>query len=124
MLNNRAHTSADVDLRGIAKRAMLDRGFLIQVPEEAQRQLKIEKEPAFETLKLPDLTSWMWSSIDNDDSRDLDQIEYAKKEKAGTRIYIGVADVDWFVPKNTALDQAAEHKTTTLSTGIITFTLL
>src|SRR5438093_8600409 len=109
MLNNRSHTSADVDLRGIAKRAMLDRGFLIQVPEEAHSQLKTEREPAFETLKLPDLTSWMWSSIDNDDSRDLDQIEYAKKEKAGTRIYIGVADVDWFVPLNTALDQAAQH---------------
>jgi exoribonuclease-2 len=88
---------------------MIDRGFLIQVPEEAQSQLKIEREPAFETLKVPDLTSWMWSSIDNDDSRDLDQIEYAKKEKAGTRIYIGVADVDWFVPLNTPLDQAAQQ---------------
>ena len=87
MLNRRSHTSAEVDLRSIAKRAMLDRGFLIQVPEEAQSQLKIEKEPAFETLKVPDLTSWLWSSIDHDDSRDLDQIEYAKKEKAGTRIY-------------------------------------
>jgi hypothetical protein len=83
MLNNRSHTSADVDLRGIAKRAMLDRGFLIQVPEEAQSQLKTERAPAFETLKLPDMTSWMWSSIDNDDSRDLDQIEYAKKGSAG-----------------------------------------
>ena len=65
---------------------MLDRGFLIEVPDEAQSQLKIEREPAFETLKLPDLTSWMWSSIDNDDSRDLDQIEYVKKEKTGTHI--------------------------------------
>jgi exoribonuclease II len=124
MLNNRSHTSADVDLRGIAKRAMLDRGFLIQVPEEAQSQLKTERAPAFETLKLPDLTSWMWSSIDNDDSRDLDQIEYAKKEKAGTRIYIGVADVDWFVPLNTALDQAAQHNTTSVYTGITTFPML
>jgi exoribonuclease II len=124
MLNCRSHTSADVDLRSIAKRAMLDRGFLIQVPDEAQSQLKIEREPAFETLKLPDLTSWLWSSIDNDDSRDLDQIEYAKKEKAGTRIYIGVADVDWFVPLNTALDQAAEHNTTSVYTGIMTFPML
>src|SRR5438093_7516301 len=124
MLNNRSHTSADVDLRGIAKRAMLDRGFLIQVPEEAHSQLKTEREPAFETLKLPDLTSWMWSSIDNDDSRDLDQIEYAKKEKGGTRIYIGVADVDWFVPLNSALDQAAQHNTTSVYTGIMTFPML
>jgi exoribonuclease-2 len=66
----------------------------------------------------------MWSSIDNDDSRDLDQIEYAKKEKAGTRVYIGVADVDWFVPLNTALDQAAQHNTTSVYTGIMTFSML
>ena len=82
ILNN-----AEVDLRSIAQRAMLDRGFLIQFPAEAQTQSRVESEPAFETLKLPDPTSWMWSSIDNDDSRDLDQIEYAKKEKGGTRIY-------------------------------------
>ena len=56
MLNHRSHTSADVDLRSIAKRAMLDRGFLIHVPEEAETQLKIEREPAFEALQLPDLT--------------------------------------------------------------------
>ena len=68
---------------------MLDRGFLIKFPAEAQTQSGVEREPAFETLKLPDLTSWMWSSIDNDDSRDLDQIEYATTEKGGTRIYIG-----------------------------------
>jgi exoribonuclease-2 len=119
MLNN-----ADVDLRSIAQRAMLDRGFLIQFPEEAQTQSRVEREPTFETLKLPDLTSWLWSSIDNDDSRDLDQIEYAKKEERGTRIYIGVADVDWFVPLDSALDQAAQHNTTSVYTGIITFPML
>ena len=124
MLNHRSHTSADVDLRSIAKQAMIDRGFLIQVPEEAQRQLDVEREPAFETLKVPDLTSWMWSSIDNDDSRDLDQVEYAKKEQAGTRIYIGIAEVDWFVPLNTPLDQAAQHNTTSVYTGIMTFPML
>jgi len=124
MLNHRSRNSADVDLRSIAKQAMIDRGFLIQVPEEAETQLKLEEEPAFETIKLPDLTSWLWSSIDNDDSRDLDQIEYAKKEKEGTRIYIGVADVDWFVPLNTALDQAAQHNTTSVYTGIMTFSML
>jgi hypothetical protein len=50
MLNHRSHNSADVDLRSIAKQAMIDRGFLIQVPEEAQTELKMEREPAFETL--------------------------------------------------------------------------
>ena len=116
--------NAEVDLRSIAQRAMLDRGFPIQFPAEAQTQSRVESEPAFETLKLPDLTSWMWSSIDNDDSRDLDQIEYATTEKGGTRIYIGVADVDWFVPLNSALDHAAQHNTTSVYTGIMTFPML
>jgi len=119
ILNN-----AEVDLRSIAQRAMLDRGFLIKFPAEAQTQSGVVREPAFETLKLPDLTSWMWSSIDNDDSRDLDQIEYATTEKGGTRIYIGVADVDWFVPLNSALDHAAQHNTTSVYTGIMTFPML
>ena len=124
MVNHRSDISGDIDLRSIAQQAMLDRGFLIQVPEDAQAQLKTEREPVFETLKLPDLSSWLWSSIDNDDSRDLDQIEYAKKEQSGTRIYIGIADVDWFVPLNTALDKAAQHNTTSVYTGITTFSML
>jgi exoribonuclease-2 len=89
-----------------------------------QAQVKTEREPVFETLKLPNLSSWLWSSIDNDDSRDLDQIEYAKREQSGTRIYIGIADVDWFVPLNTALDRAAQHNTTSVYTGITTFSML
>src|SRR5438034_9290983 len=97
---------------------MLDRGFLIKFPAEAQTQWGGEREPALETLKLPDLTSWMWSSIDNDDSRDLDQIEYATTEKGGTRIYIGVAEVDWCVPPNSALDHAAPQNPTSVYTAI------
>ena len=123
-MNHRSQTSADVDLQSIAKQAMVDRGFLIQVTEGGQAQLKLEQEPAFETLKLPDLTSWLWSSIDNDDSRDLDQVEYAKKESGGIRVYVGIADVDWFVPLNSALDQAAQHNTTSVYTGIMTFPML
>jgi exoribonuclease-2 len=117
-------TSANIDLPAIARRAMLDRGFLVHVPEDAEAQTKAEIEPPFDTLKIRDLSSWMWSSIDNDDSRDLDQIEYAKKEDGGVRIYVGIADVDWFVPINSALDQAAQHNTTSVYTGVVTFPML
>src|SRR5436853_360397 len=77
-----------------------------------------------QSAALRDLTSWLWSSIDNDDSRDLDQIEFAAKETGGTRIYIGVADVDWFVRANSALDDAAQHNTTSVYTGVQTFPML
>ena len=68
------------DLRTTAELAMKARGFLVRFPEEVHEQLHKEHEPPFETLNIRDLSSWFWSSIDNDDSRDLDQIEYANRE--------------------------------------------
>jgi exoribonuclease-2 len=103
---------------------MRDRGFLVKSPPDAVEQLKTETEPPLDSLKVADLSSWLWSSIDNDESRDLDQIEYAKKEAGGTRIYIGIADVDWFVPLNSALDRAAVRNTTSVYTGVETFPML
>src|SRR5439155_21275395 len=116
--------SGHPDLRAIARQAMLDRDFLVQFPPEAQEQLKTEAEPAFDLSRTRDLTSWLWSSIDNDESKDLDQIEYATKESDGTRIYVGVADVDWFVPAASPLDAAAGYNTTSVYTGVETFPML
>src|SRR4051794_29859357 len=97
------------DLHAIAAEAMVARGFIVQFPADAQQQLQAETEPAFETSSIEDLSSWLWSSIDNDESRDLDQVEYTAREERGTRIYIGIADVDWFVPRDSPLDRAAAH---------------
>jgi exoribonuclease II len=112
------------NLRELARRAMIDRGFLVEPPREAQAEVATTTEPTFETLGIPDLSSWLWSSIDNDESRDLDQIEYAKKEAGGTRLYVGVADVDWFVHRGSMLDHAAQHNTTSIYTGVTTFPML
>jgi len=73
-------------LRTIAEQAALARGFLVSFPADAQTQLKAEREPSLESLNIRDATSWFWSSIDNDESKDLDQIEYAKRETNGIRI--------------------------------------
>src|SRR6267142_339644 len=112
------------NLRAIAEKAMQSRGFLVKSPPDALEQLKTETEPPLDSLKVADLSSWLWSSIDNDESRDLDQLEYAKKEAGGTRIYIGIAEVDWFVPQNSALDRAALQNTTSVYTGVETFPML
>lgn len=113
-----------INLRDIARQAMLNRGFIVAFPPAAQDQLRKEAEPPFDSAGVRDLTSWLWSSIDNDDSRDLDQIEYAAKEAAGIRIYVGIANVDWFVPQDSALDGAAAHNTTSVYTGVQTFPML
>src|SRR3989454_11612086 len=112
------------NLKAIAEQAMRERGFLVKSPPEAIEQLKTETEPPLDSLKVVDRTSWLWSSIDNDESRDLDQIEYATKESGGTRIYVGVADVDWFVRASSPLDGAAGHNTTSVYTGVETFPML
>src|SRR3989442_747610 len=112
------------DLRAIATRAMIARGFIVQFPSDAQQQTRSEAEPRFDSYKAKDLSSWLWSSIDNDDSKDLDQIEYALREATGTRIYIGIADVDWFVPYDSPLDHTAWQNTTSIYTGVVTFPML
>jgi exoribonuclease-2 len=112
------------DLRAIARQAMLNRGFLVDLPPDAEDQVRSESDPEFRSIKSRDLTSFLWSSIDNDDSRDLDQVEYAEEEVGGIRVYVGIADVDWFVPAQSPLDRAAGHNTTSVYTGVRTFPML
>jgi exoribonuclease-2 len=72
-----------------------------------------------------DLRSLLWSSIDNDTSRDLDQIEVAQQLPNGSvKILIGIADLDSFIPKGSAIDQHAASETTSVYTGVRTFPML
>ena len=67
----------------------------------------------------------LWSSIDNDTSRDLDQIEVAEQLPNGeVKVLVGIADLDAFVPKQTAIDQHAARETTTVYAGIRNFPML
>ena len=77
--------------RLITEQAGQARGFLVQFPPEAQLQLTADAKPSFGSLKIRDLSSWFCSSIDNEESKDLDQIEYAVTEGAATQIYVGIA---------------------------------
>ena len=105
-----------------ARREMLERGFLPDFPLEVEQQLEtIRVEPE---RSLRDMTSLRWSSIDNDDSRDLDQIEWAERTANGIRVLVGIADVDSAVAKGTPIDAHAAHETTTVYAGVRNFPML
>ena len=112
----------DFNLAAAARQEMIAHGFSPDFPPEAERQLEtIRLQP---DRSLRDLTSLPWSSIDNDDSRDLDQIEWAERVPTGIRVLVGVADVDSAVAKATPIDTYAAREATTVYAGVRTFPML
>ena len=110
------------NLVGAARQEMIDEGFQPDFSAEAQQQLAgIHPQNGH---GLRDLTGLLWSSIDNDDSRDLDQIEWAERAAGGIRVLVGVADVDSAVPKGTPLDGHAAREATTVYAAVRTFPML
>jgi exoribonuclease-2 len=117
-----------IDLQAIARQVMQEQGFEPNFPPETQQQLnEINAHPPQLTTsdKVRDLRNLLWSSIDNDTSKDLDQIEVAERLPNGdVKVMIGIADVDAFVAKGTVIDQHAERETTSVYTGVSIFPML
>lgn len=113
------------DLREVARQVMLDQGFDPEFGPAVAAELKtLGKHP--DTGAGPkDLRNLLWSSIDNDDTRDLDQIEFAAELGSGdSRLLIAIADVDVEVPKGSAIDAHAAAQTTTVYTGVVVFPMI
>ena len=122
-----AMENGPIDLRARARRAMVEAGFHPDFPPGVLQEARgLRGKPVASNSSTPkDLRSLPWSSIDNDTSRDLDQIEYAEKLSDGTvRLLVGIADVDADVPKGSATDQRAAGETTSVYTGAATFPML
>ncbi len=115
-------------LRRIAHRVMLQRGLLPDFSAAALAELDRLQVPvkiAAEPQDVRDLRSLLWCSIDNDDSRDLDQLSVAEAlpgEKI--KVLVAIADVDFSIPDGTALDQHARHNTTSVYTAAEIFPML
>ncbi len=73
---------------------------------------------------MKDMRALLWSSIDNDTSRDLDQIEVAERVDGGIRVRVGIADVSAAVLKGTPIDQHAADQTQTVYTAVRNFSML
>ena len=124
-MNN--HTN-HFDLQAIARQVMLQNGFQPDFSPEVQEQLarlQHRPPPARNAADAKDLRNLLWSSIDNDTSRDLDQIEVAERQSDGSiKVMIGIADVDAFVEKGSPIDQHAARETTTIYAGVRNFPML
>src|SRR6202142_858077 len=119
-------THSGFDLFAAAHQEMLDEGFQPDFLPEAARQLDALQKtgtPGIDT-GARDLRSLLWSSIDNDTSRDLDQAEVAERVSAGIRVLVAIADVDSDVPMGSAIDLHAASETTSVYTGVRTFPML
>ena len=109
-------------LQQLARRAMLAQGFEPDWPPRAEAELARLGTPPLSTLK--DLRHLAWSSIDNDESRDLDQLEVCLTDGPRTRLLVAIADVDALVPKGCALDAHARTNTTSVYTPAEIFPML
>ena len=112
----------EFNLAAAARQEMTEQGFQPDFPSEVAQQLAGIHPLADHSLR--DLTALLWSSIDNDDSRDLDQIEWAERVAGGIRVLVGVADVDSAVAKGTPIDRHAAREATTVYAEVRTFPML
>lgn len=127
--NNQNHRSI---LQGIAHKAMLARGLLPDFSAGVLAELEHLQEPELKEHLLEshpegihDLRKLLWVSIDNDDSRDLDQLTSAQEMTSEvTKILVAIADVDAAIMKGSLIDQHARHNTTSVYTAAEIFPML
>lgn len=113
-----------IDFVQVAQRVLRENGFDPDFGTAVEAQVAATKQPA-KADGLRDLRDMLWSSIDNTESRDLDQIEVAEATKNGAiRILVAIADVDALIGKDSPVDQHAGENSTSVYTGVQVFPML
>src|SRR6185312_11643532 len=115
------------DLSAKARAVMIELGFEPDFSHAVEQQsVAFTAAPSKKaSTEIADLRALLWSSIDNDDSRDLDQVEFAERlPDGGIRLLVAIADVDSKVVIGSAADDHAKANTTSVYTGIATFPML
>jgi len=114
------------ELQHIAHDAMLQRGLLPDFSPAVIAEANQLTQAAVATGgAIRDLRALLWASIDNDDSRDLDQLSVAQPEAGGAvKILVAIADVDALVKKGSAIDGHAATNTTSVYTAAEIFPML
>ena len=127
MSQNRNHEShnGNFDIHAAARRVLVAAKFEADINDAAREQLDALTSPAPMPPGVRDLRQLPWSSIDNTESRDLDQVEVAEALPDGSiKLTVGIADVDSLVPKGSPLDEHALANCTSVYTGIDVFPML
>jgi VacB/RNase II family 3'-5' exoribonuclease len=116
-------TFHEIDMVQVATGVVQDNGFIAAIPPGLTATIPAHDPDAGGGIR--DLRGLAWSSIDNETSRDLDQIEVAERLQDGSiRVLVGIADVDAFVPKGSPIDKFAYGNSTSLYTGVAIFPML
>ncbi|HUH66423.1 MAG TPA: ribonuclease catalytic domain-containing protein, partial [Syntrophales bacterium] len=112
-------------LREIARRSMIEKGLLPDFSPEVTAELSAIKTHAANYGEVRDLTEMPWASIDNDDTRDIDQLTVAQQMSGGSvKIFVAVADVDSMVKNGSAIDDHACRNATSVYTAAQIFPML
>jgi exoribonuclease-2 len=120
------HHYSRKDIARIATHAMVERGLEPEFSPAVLQQLdKINAPGADLDPHIFDLTGLLWCSLDNDDSKDLDQLTVAEELKNGLiKIFVAIADVDSVVKKDTPIDQHAKMNAASIYTSARIFPML
>ena len=119
-------------LQSIAYKAMLEHGLLpdfsaeaLAELEELQLPVSIKVAPVETHSDIRDMRNLLWASIDNNNSRDLDQLSVAEPiSESKVRIMVAIADVDSLVKEGSAIGEHARHNTTSVYTAAMIFPML
>jgi exoribonuclease-2 len=113
-------------LLNVARQAMINNGLLPDFGAAALKQLASITGPAHDpNPEIRDLRHLMWASIDNDNSRDLDQLSVSDTSAPGwVRIFVAIADVDAVIQRGSPIDDHARSNTTSVYTPAAIFSML